>query len=257
MPMVQVVRMTGEAERRLDTLQAMELAEGVEIRLRIAGPFPRGGALLLDLLIQAGLMLGFGFLVGLLNLAIPGMAIDGVSMIFWFGVSWWYPVFFEAGKWGATPGKKICGLRVVQKSGSPITWGQSVLRNFLRYADGMPYLFGGIAGVPTFGFALVSMMATRRFQRLGDLAAGTVVIYDRQPSGPMGGGLPVAEVRAPAVALRPEEVRALTAFKDRLATWSPGRQVEIADHVSELSGAKGAAGVSRLLAMAKWLQERN
>ncbi len=248
---------TGEAERRLDTLQAMELAEGVEIRLRIAGPLPRGGALLLDLMFQLVLLTGIAFVGGLMSLAIGDFTMQGVTLIAWFGITWWYPVLFEAGKRGATPGKMICGLRVVQQSGSPITFGQAVLRNFLRYADGMPYMIGGIAGIPTYTFALVSMLATRRFQRLGDLAAGTVVVYDRRtPSA----GMPVADVgetRAPSVALRPEEVRAVASFRDRLASWSPGRQAEIADHARELSGTTGSAGVSRLLAMAKWLQERD
>jgi hypothetical protein len=58
------------------------------------------------------------------------------------------------------------------------------------------------------------------------------------------------------MALRPDEVRALSAFRDRAGLWSDGRREEIADHARELSGSKGAAGVSRLMAMAHWLQER-
>ncbi|GAA5481068.1 RDD family protein [Haloferula sargassicola] len=249
--------MTGEVERRLDTLQAMELAEGVEIRLRIAGPLPRGGALMLDLMFQLVLLVALSFIVGLLGILSGSLAMRGLNLIAWFVITWWYPVLFEAGKRGATPGKRICGLRVVQRSGSPITIGQAILRNFLRYADGMPYMIGGIMGVPTYGFALVSMMATQRFQRLGDLAAGTVVVYDRAEPMPSAVPPPVQETKAPAVALSPEEVRAVASFRDRLSTWSTGRQIEIADHARELSGTTGPAGVSRLLAMAKWLQERD
>ena len=60
----------------------------------------------------------------------------------------------------------------------------------------------------------------------------------------------------PAVALRPEEVRAVVAFRERAGLWSEGRRAEIADHASELTGGKGPAGVSRMMAIAHWLQEK-
>ncbi len=247
-----------ESGKRLDTLQAIELAEGVEVRLRIAGPLLRGGALALDIVFQGAFITVLSIILGLTGLIVGGMTSAGLISLASFFTWWWYPVFFEASKWGATPGKKIVGLRVVQTSGSPITFTQSVLRNFLRYADGMPYIGTGtgIMGIPTFGFAIASSLATRRFQRLGDLAAGTVVIYDRIPPEPMMSAPPPMESIQPAVALRPEEVRALSSFRDRAGLWSDGRRQEIADHARELSGSKGAAGVSRLMAMAHWLQER-
>lgn len=241
---------------RLDTLQAIELAEGVEVRLRIAGPLLRGGALALDLVIQWAFLLLLAVIFMMTGVVVGGMTSMGLISLAWFFIWWWYPVFFEAGKWGATPGKKILGLRVVQTSGSPITFSQSVLRNFLRYADGMPFLGMGVMGIPTFGFAIASSLATKRFQRLGDLAAGTVVVYDRIPVEPAVPAPPPIESVQPAMALRPDEVRALSAFRDRAGLWSDGRRQEIADHARELSGSKGAAGVSRLMAMAHWLQER-
>ncbi|MEM1084137.1 MAG: RDD family protein [Verrucomicrobiota bacterium] len=247
--------MEGSA-KRLDTLQAIELAEGVEVRLRIAGPLLRGGALALDLIIQWAFLLILIIIFSLTGWAVGGLTSGGLILLSWFFIWWWYPVFFEAGRWGATPGKKILGLRVVQTSGSPITFTQSVLRNFLRYADGMPYLGAGVMGVPTFGFAMASSLATRRFQRLGDLAAGTVVVYDKVPPEPVIPAPPPMESIQPTLPLRPEEVRALGAFRDRAGLWSEGRRQEISDHARELSGSTGPAGVSRLMAMAHWLQER-
>ncbi len=242
---------------RLDTLQAIELAEGVEVRLRVAGPLLRGGALALDLVIQWAVILLVGFVLMLTGTVVGGQTSVGMISLLWFFVWWWYPVFFEAGRWGATPGKKIVGLRVVQTSGSPITFGQAVLRNFLRYADGLPFLGLGFFGIPTFGFALATVVATRRFQRLGDLAARTVVVYDKLVAEPEVPAPPPIESTAPSVALRPEEVRALAAFRDRAGLWSEGRREEIADHARELSGSSGPAGVSRLMAMAHWLQDRD
>jgi len=233
---------------KLDTLQAVELAEGIEIRLRMAGPMLRAGAYLIDFLIRGTILLLGGIIVAFGGIVIGEQVAGGVMLLAWFLLDWLYPVFFEASKRGATPGKRAMGLRVVQATGSPITFGQSVVRNFLRFIDGMPYF--------TYGFGLTSCLASKRFQRLGDLAAGTVVIYDRMP--PLWVGVlppPITAVPLP-VGLTADEVKALASFRERAGLWSDGRRAEIANQASVLSGASGPAGVSRLMAMAHWLQEK-
>jgi uncharacterized RDD family membrane protein YckC len=236
------------AIEKLDTLQSVELAEGVEIRLRMAGPMLRASAYLIDLLIRLGLLILGRILLGIAGLAIGGKVANGLMLLVWFLMDWLYPVFFEAGKRGATPGKRALGLRVVQATGSPITVGQAVVRNFLRFVDGMP-LF-------TYGFGLASCLATRRFQRLGDLAAGTVVIYDRALSLPvLAAPPPIAALPLP-VGLTSDEMRSLALFGERAGGWPEARRVEIADQASELSGSTGPAGVSRLMAMAHWVQQK-
>lgn len=233
---------------KLDTLQAVELAEGIEIRLRMAGPVLRAGAYLIDFLIRAAVLLGGAILLSLAGIAVGGQVAGGVILLSWFLLDWIYPVVFEAGRRGATPGKRALGLRVVQATGSPITLGQAVVRNFLRFIDGMPMF--------TYCFGLTSCLATKRFQRLGDLAAGTVVIYDRIPAPPvMAAPPPMAAVPLP-VGLTADETRALALFRERAGLWSDGRRAEIADEASVLSGATGEAGVSRLMAMAHWVQEK-
>ena len=233
---------------KLDTLQAVELAEGVEIRLRIAGPMLRAAAYAIDLLIRIGVVIVAGIGMGFAGMAIGDRVAQGLMLLIWFFLAWWYPVLFEAGKRGATPGKRAMGLRVVQPSGAPITLGQSIVRNFLRFIDGMPAI--------TYGFGLASCMATKRFQRLGDLAAGTVVIYERIPPEPSIAAPPPMGAHRPPVALTADEVRALGMFRDRAGLWSEARRCEIADHAAVLSGAKGSAGVGRLMSMAHWLQEK-
>lgn len=234
--------------QKLDTLQSVELAEGVTIRLRMAGPLPRAGAYIVDLFIRMAILAVATFLVGLAGIAIGGKVAQGLILLSWFLLDWVYPVIFEAGKRGATPGKRAAGLRVVQATGSPITFGQAVVRNFLRFIDGMP-LF-------TYAFGITSCLATKRFQRLGDLAAGTVVIYDRLPPMPFTEPPPPVAPVPPPVGLSGDEVRALASFRERAGLWSEGRRTEIADHAVELTGARGPAGVSRLMAMAHWLQEK-
>lgn len=233
---------------KLDTLQAVELAEGIEIRLRMAGPMLRAGAYVIDLLIRAAVLTIGGIIMGFAGIAIGGKVVGGVMMLAWFLMDWLYPVIFEAGKRGATPGKRAMGLRVVQATGSPITLGQAVVRNFLRFIDGMPFF--------TYIFGVTSCLATRRFQRLGDLAAGTVVIYDRIPPLPVITAPPPINALPLPVGLTANEMRALALFRERAGLWSDGRRAEIADQVEILSGATGAAGVSRLMAMAHWVQEK-
>jgi uncharacterized RDD family membrane protein YckC len=233
---------------KLDTLQSVELAEGVEIRLRMAGPLPRAGAYLIDLIIRFVILMAGGIVIAIAGVAIGGKVAQGLLLLSWFLMDWLYPVVFEAGRRGATPGKRIAGLRVVQATGSPITLGQAIVRNFLRFIDGMP-LF-------TYAFGVTSCLATKRFQRLGDLAAGTVVIYDRVQVMPVASAPPPIAAAPIPVGLTADETRALALFRERAGLWSEGRRVEIADQASALSGATGVTGVSRLMAMAHWVQEK-
>ncbi|MFT3990384.1 MAG: RDD family protein [Luteolibacter sp.] len=235
-------------EEKLDTLQQVELAEGVEIRLRMAGPLLRALAYGIDMVIRLVILTIARITVSMTGIAMGSKVSAGLGLLLWFLMDWFYPVIFEAGKRGATPGKRMLGLRVVQAAGSPITIGQAILRNFLRVVDGMP--------VSLYGVAMVSCLATRRFQRLGDLAAGTVVVYAKAPvhqsvaAPPPISPLPIGEK------LTADEVRALALFRERAGLWSDARRVEIADQASVLSGATGAVGVTRLMAMAHWLQEK-
>ena len=233
----------------LDTLQSVELAEGVEIRLRVAGPLLRIGAYIIDFMIRALLFVGLSIIYGVSGIALGGQVVTGLVLLTWFVLDWFYPIFFEAGKHGATPGKRLAGLRVVQLSGTPITFGQAVVRNFMRFIDGLP-MFNYIIG-------LASCFSTRRFQRLGDLAAGTVVVYHRLPPQPSATKPPPPiQPMPPPVGLSGEEARALSAFRDRAGLWSEARRHEIADQAQPLSGATGAEGASRLMAMAHWLREK-
>jgi uncharacterized RDD family membrane protein YckC len=236
------------ATEKLDTLQSVELAEGIEIRLRMAGPMLRAGAYLIDFLIRTAVLIVGGILVSLAGIAIGGRVAGGLMLLAWFLMDWLYPVIFESGKRGATPGKRLLGLRVVQATGSPITPGQAVVRNFLRFIDGMPFF--------TYTFGITSCLASKRFQRLGDLAAGTVVIYDRMPPIPViATPVPMSPLPLP-VGLTADETRALALFRERAGLWSEGRRVEIADQAAALTGTTGTDGVVRLLAMARWVREK-
>lgn len=233
---------------RLDTLQRIELAEGVEIVLRPAGPTARLLAALIDLLIRVGVLIALSMALAAVEFAFGGNVADALLLLSLFALEWLYFVWFESRPHGASPGKRAFGLRVVQVNGSPPTFGQVVLRNLMRWIDFLPV--GYLAG-------LTSCMLNRRFQRLGDLVADTLVVYDRplphvlapSPAGTMN---PVA----PPVALTREEQQTVVAFSDRAPMWTPERQQELASHAVELTGATGREGLRRLLGMAQWIRHR-
>lgn len=234
---------------RLDTLQSIELAEGVEIQLRMAGPYVRALAYLLDLIVRVGIV-ALCDLVLLLGSMILGFNVaHGLYLLVSFLVMFFYYIIFEAGKRGASPGKRVMGLRVVDTSGAPITFGQAFLRNMLRFADGMP--------IPSYGFGLLSTLLSKRFQRLGDLLANTVVVYDRLPNMQASSLPPVLNSVAPGVPLSREEQAALAGFAERGGMWSEARRIELADHARVLTGASGQQGMTRLLGMAHWLSEKH
>jgi len=234
---------------RLDTLQGIELAEGVEIQLRMAGPYVRALAYLLDLIVRVGIVALCGLVLLLGSMVLGFNVAYGLYLLVSFLVMFFYYIIFEAGKRGASPGKRVMGLRVVDTSGAPITFGQAFLRNMLRFADGMP--------IPSYGFGLLSTLLSKRFQRLGDLLANTVVVYDRLPVMQLTSLPPVLNSVAPGVPLSREEQAALAGFAERGGMWSEARRIELADHARELTGASGQQGMTRLLGMAHWLSEKH
>jgi uncharacterized RDD family membrane protein YckC len=161
--------------------------EGVELSLTLAGVGSRFVSAFVDFTIQILLILALYLVFVLSDLGGYGAA---VYAIFSFVVVFGYDVFFEVLASGRTLGKRWNGLRVVRTDGRPITLLPSLTRNLLRLVDFLP--FGYLVGI-------VAVLATRRNQRLGDLAAATLVIRERRTRA--------AEQSPPASApdaLRPE-----------------------------------------------------
>lgn len=166
----------------LDTRYKVETPEGIDLILRPAGLVPRALAFSIDLLIR-GALLGALFAV----LALLGQFGMGLGTILLFLVTWWYMVLFEVLNQGRSPGKQMMGLRVIHDDGTPIGWAASLTRNLLRFVDILP--FGYTLGI-------LSCLNHPAFKRLGDIAAGTLVVYrDNASTAPE---LPQAEaLRAP------------------------------------------------------------
>ena len=230
-----------------DTLQPVELADGVEIHLRVAGPAARSTAYLLDWLIFAGVLLVISLTLLFAGISVLGPQVAlGIIVLIAFLLAWFYNVYFEMTKKAATPGQRAMGLKVASVSGGPVRLPQSLIRNLLRFVDMLPffYLFG-----------IVCCLFTRRFQRLGDLVADTVVIYADPPVRQALALKVNAEPITPGATLSREEQAALMDFLERAPRWSDARKTELSDLLVPLTDRTGLAGLVRLCGIALWLQQ--
>ena len=146
--------------------------EGVDVELTLAGIGSRFIAAILDLLIQGGVLLAASLVLGVTGGDGSGLAVAAFSIIF-FLVFFGYDVLFEVRSRGRTLGKRWTGLRVVRSGGRPITFVPSCVRNVMRLVDILPAFYA---------IGMLSIFVTARNQRLGDLAAGTLIVRDR-PGG--------------------------------------------------------------------------
>ena len=223
----------------LDTVVAAETPEGILLELRPAGLSARFYAFLIDWLIR--LMIAYAA-------AIAAAFMGGIGAAFWlvlyFLLEWFYPVAFELGRSGATPGKSIVGIKVVMDNGLPVTPAASFTRNLLRVADFLPFLFGG---------AIVSMLLRQDSKRLGDLAAATLVVH--QPKRPPKLKLDDVAPVTPLVPLAPSDQAAIVSLAARAPTLTAERLDELAALAAAVSGDGGKAGpevTRRVLGVAQW-----
>lgn len=147
----------------------MATPERVAFRLETAGLGSRFVAHLIDVLALAGSLVALGLVaygIGLLA-ADAGLLLFVVAGFLLVGGTW---IALEALWSGRTLGKHVMRLRVVDARGGPITAGQAVVRNVVRIVDFLPVYYG---------VGVVAMFISPRNQRLGDMAAGTVVVRER------------------------------------------------------------------------------
>jgi uncharacterized RDD family membrane protein YckC len=219
---------------QVDTLRRVATPEGIELALRLAGPVPRALAWVIDFLLRVAV-----FIVIAILFSQFGRLGTAVLLISAFALEWLAPAWFEARFNGATPGKKIMGLRVVHDDGRPIGWPAALTRNLLRAVDFLPAFYG---------FGLVATLANRDFKRIGDLAAGTVVVYQDPPA--RASAIPPAAPVAPAAPLGLAEQRTVLDFAERMPALTDERAEELAALVPSLAVPGGAA---RLVAIANHL----
>ena len=162
----------------------IDTPELVDIQMPLAGIGSRFIALLVDSLIWfAGILMLIVLLV-LFPLNIAAFSEKSAEWAFAiilfliFLLNWGYFTLFEAFWNGRTPGKRVARIRVIQRSGRSIGLLESMARNLVRYVDQFPFFYA---------VGVITIFCTRQHQRLGDLAAGTLVVRDRVEDTPLWG----------------------------------------------------------------------
>lgn len=224
----------------LDTLHTVETPEGVELALRLAGVVPRALAFAIDVSLRLAFYLFAAFPLGIW--------LEKVGIAIWLFLialgEVIYPIAFELLADGRTIGKRVVGIRVVHEDGTRIGWQASLVRNLLTAADALP---------GTYLFAFASMICSRQFRRIGDHAAGTVVVHvETKP----GAGAPDATV-VPAAApfpLSPDESAAVLAFGARAHELSADRREELASLATPLLVPGRGPAAAQLEAIAAHLR---
>jgi uncharacterized membrane protein SpoIIM required for sporulation/uncharacterized RDD family membrane protein YckC len=204
----------------------VETPEHVEVRLELAGVGSRMAAALLDTIIVSMSLLLLvvvgGGMTGVLGTA--GGWFLAVVILLLFTLIWGYFAAFEAWNGGRTPGKQALGIRVVMDTGQPVTPGAAVVRNLVRLLD---CYFPLLPVLP----AMLLMFLNKSNKRLGDMAAGTIVVRDRPTDWALGAVPPAAEKGDPIETGPPElsedEFRLLDRFLGRLNDLDPGVQARI------------------------------
>src|SRR5581483_4592463 len=162
----------------------IETPEQIDVSLELAGLGSRFVARLIDWGVVLGLLAVIGFLGVIVATLLGGSVAQNtfgayvlalVVALFYFCFLG-YDIYFEVLQNGQTPGKKRAGIRVMRQTGAPVDFRSACIRNLLGMADFLPffYLLGG----------LIVLLSPRR-QRLGDLAAGTIVVRERAQSVPV------------------------------------------------------------------------
>jgi uncharacterized RDD family membrane protein YckC len=215
-------------DQPLDATLHVVTPENIAFEYRLAGPFRRLPALLLDICIRIAVQIALAYLVfgtiGFVSVGVAGF----VFLLIYFIIDWFYGVLFETFLNGQTPGKYILGLRVLTENGQPINGMQAALRNILRAAD-------AAAGL---GCLLVTTL-NRKYQRLGDLVAGTIVVVEERHW--LTGVAKLDDPRAIQLAayLPPNFVvtrsmaKALATYVERRRFFTPPRRREVARHLAE------------------------
>jgi uncharacterized RDD family membrane protein YckC len=236
--------------------------EQVAIQYELAGVGSRGVATVLDGLLQVLLylvVLVIPLVLVVVNILPPWERYSSevfsiVIALGFFLVSWGYYIFFETLWNGETPGKRWMGLRVIKDGGYPVDFRSVVIRNLVRVVDSLPLFYG---------LGLVVALLHRRYQRLGDMAGGTLVVsHGREARRAVGLGdtqvfrLLDASALSQLSRLSREEYRVVQRFLERRNDLPAGLQAEFARRLSrqlieKFGYQEPALGMDYL----RWLEE--
>lgn len=234
--------------RQIDSTIDVVTPENISFQYQLAGPFRRLPAFIVDvgirMVVWVLLLIVFvlaGALTGGGELAVA------IWLLVWFMMEWFYGGLFETFWNGQTIGKRMFGMRVLRIDGQPINGLQAVMRNILRSVDMMPLIpMSAWTGqelpwaVPTCLFGLLTPIVTRRYQRLGDLVCGTMVVVEERQWLMTAAKVDdervqqLAEQLPASFQVTHKLSQALAAYVERRRYLSAPRRADIARHLGEV-----------------------
>lgn len=236
-------------DQKLDCYTQVITPENIQFEYALAGPFQRLPAFLFDLAVRGVVLVGVVIMLGVATSWVPagGAVITVTSLLMFFALSWFYGVYFETRFNGRTLGKMVFKLRVISVDGRPINGTQAALRNLLRLAD-MGVLvslqvFDSEAPpayvIPTMIIGLVVMTISPRMQRIGDLAAGTMVVSEGRKPSPWNlkpednRAFGLAELVPATYQVSSSMAQTIGLYMENRRRLSPPRRNEVAKHLTE------------------------
>lgn len=227
----------------IDNCYTLETPEGVDLSVELAGPVVRTLAFVIDFAIRGIVIFVLSIIALIISISSKSEIGGAIYALAWFLIEWWYPVFFEVLRQGQTPGKKAMGIVVIHDDLTPVSFASSFIRNLLRFADFLPTAY-------TIGYFVMSIHP--QFKRLGDIAAGTIVIYR---TSEIKHNLDMLSEKAeiPPFDLTEDEQNAIVEFTARRDSISESRQEELAAIIADELPYSNADRIKRLRGVGAWL----
>jgi uncharacterized RDD family membrane protein YckC len=218
--------------------------ESVAFDYQLAGVGSRFLAIMSDLFLQVlvaiSFLLIFGYIVSLSHFFPRSHAEESVEIalviFLFFLIFSGYFVLFEAFWNGQTPGKKLLGIRVVKDGGYPIDFSASLIRNLIRVAEQM---------IGFYAISVVSALISPENKRIGDYAAGTIVVREGRIPSPATLAQPALPYAATSL-LSGEERKLVHHFIERRASLAPSRRAELASRLAQRIRPRVSAELGRL-----------
>jgi uncharacterized RDD family membrane protein YckC len=210
--------------------------ERVSLQYDIAGIGSRGAAVIVDTIVQFVAVLVIMFAVlstyAVSSAFLPffrgpgaGVLLISLAALGILVVTAGYFMLFEIVWNGQTPGKRLVGVRVIRENGYPMRPVDAVIRNLVRIVDWLPGIYG---------IGVLTMLLNKRARRLGDFAAGTIVVRE----GSRGPGVVLAqstlEVAPRGVALSNADATLIRDFLLRRASMNPHARAELAERLASV-----------------------
>ena len=223
---------------------SIETPEQIKISYSVAGIGSRFYAALIDFAILIPILFIGYYIIGHAILDLDerlGNWLAALAGIATFALQWGYYMVFEIATNGQSPGKRVLGLRVIKVQGYPISFSDSAIRNIVRIVDMLPFAYG---------IGLLTMLLNKNWQRLGDLAAGTLVVKEDAKASPHPVKTPTVQKSTFAYAgwIQPErvtdaELGAIREYLSRRESLPRLRRLQLARTIGTPIAQRMAGGV--------------